>query len=374
MFSSRLRWDSPANALAQRLAEKRTAGARILDLTQSNPTVAGFHYPDPEILAAIADSRALRYEPDPRGLLSAREAIAGYYAGRGHSVPADRILLTASTSEAYTYLFKLLCDPGDEILIPCPSYPLFEFLASLEAVRTVQYPLVYHEGWFLDRDALASAVTRRTRAVVLVNPNNPTGSFLKHDEWEWLSSFCLDRGLAVISDEVFADYAFQPDPRRVGSLVGAEGPLVFCMSGLSKLARMPQMKLGWIVAGRQAMGPLELIADTYLSVSTPVQHAAARLLDAGRMVQEQIRARTRSNLAGLRLALKPLEVEGAWSAIVRMPRVKSEEEYVLELLDRDTLVQPGFFYDFDQEAFLVVSLLPPEADFTEGVQRIAALV
>jgi alanine-synthesizing transaminase len=291
-------------------------------------------------------------------------------------VRPDRILLTASTSEGYAYLFKLLCNPGDQVLVPRPSYPLFEFLANMESVEVRQYPLVYHGAWGIDTDRLAAAVTEGTRAIVLVNPNNPTGSFVKPEEMKRIAA----TGLPAIVDEVFADYGFRPM-----SGYAAEG-LTFSMSGLSKVAGLPQMKLGWIVVDGpgplccEAMEKLEWIADTYLSVSTPVQCAAAGLLRAGEIVQRQIRERTVAHRAFAREALALsaagiLDVEGGWYVTVQVPRVRSEEEWALELLEREeVLVQPGFFFDFETEAFLVVSLLTAPAVFREGIERLRRFV
>ena len=370
MFSSRFHWDLRPNRLTELLREKRQASAPILDLTESNPTHAGLDYP-PKVFAALADPRALRYEPAPAGMVEAREAVARYYMARGHVVNPDRVLLTASTSEGYAYLFKLLCDPGDNVLVPHPSYPLFEFLADMENVTVHQYPLRYHGEWEIDRQALAAAVTERTRAIVVVNPNNPTGSFLKRGELEFLKQLQLP----LISDEVFADYAFAPDASRVTTLAG-EG---FAMSGLSKVAGLPQMKLGWIVVpNTEAMERLEWIADTYLSVSTPVQCASSTLLELGESVQRQIQERCTANLAGLHAALAGsaadvLNVEGGWYATIKMPRIRTEEEWTLELLSKENvLLQPGFFYDFESEAFLVASLLTPPDVFVEGIRRLRA--
>jgi alanine-synthesizing transaminase len=363
VFSSRLDWNVQTNRLSALLKSKQ----RVLDLTESNPTRAGFEYSGEEILDALADARALRYDPEPRGLLSAREAVAKYYG----DIPASRILLTASTSEAYAYLFKLLCDPGDEILSPRPSYPLFEFLAGLESVRVVQYPLRYDGVWHIDFHALERVITPRTRAIVVVNPNNPTGSFLKQDERSRLEQF----GIPILSDEVFSDYAFSPDDSRVQSLTAAANVLTCSMSGLSKIAALPQMKLGWIVAGgpghEAALDRLELIADTYLSVATPVQIALPRLLGASAAVRAQITKRTQANLALLKTIAHPMHVEGGWYAILQVPRTKSEEEWALHLLDRrDVLVQPGYYFDFESEAFLVISLLTPPEIFAEGLKRV----
>jgi alanine-synthesizing transaminase len=361
VFSSRLDWNIQTNRLSLAIKKK----THLLDLTESNPTRASLDYPD-QILAAFADPRSLQYEPEPRGLLAAREAVAAYYG----NVPASRILLTASTSEAYAYLFKLLCNPGDEILSPRPSYPLFDFLGGLESVRVVQYPLRYDGAWHIDFEALARAITPKTRAIVVVNPNNPTGSFLKREERHKLEHF----GLPILSDEVFSDYALSRDDSRVSTLTDAAKVLTFSMSGLSKIAALPQMKLGWIVASgpghEEALDRLELIADTYLSVATPVQHALPQLLAASVSVRDQIRERSRANLATLR-STRPLHVEGGWYAILQVPRTKSEEEWALELLDRcDVLVQPGYYYDFESEAFLVLSLLTPPDIFSEGVRRL----
>jgi aspartate/methionine/tyrosine aminotransferase len=383
MFSSRFHWQTPPNRITQAIAAKRAAGVRILDLTESNPTHAGLHYPG-EILRAFEDPAMLAYEPLPAGTPAAREAVSAWYAARGHSVPAERILLTASTSEAYAYLFKLLTNPGDQILVPRPSYPLFQFLADMESVIVRQYSLYYHGGWSIDLHGLSQAITPRTRAIVLVNPNNPTGSYVKRGELLALTELCAQRGIALISDEVFADYSLTEDADRVVTLAGVEECLAFSMSGLSKVAGLPQMKLGWIVVNgpaalrAKAWENLEWIADTYLSVSTPVQCAAARLLAAGETVQRQIRQRASANLAFARASLAGsaaniLAVEGGWYITLQVPQIHSEEEWTLKLLQQsDVLVQPGFFYDFESEAYLVVSLLTAPEVFREGLQRLVS--
>lgn len=384
-FSSRLPWETPANRLWQALEARRQAGAEILDLTQSNPTHAGFLYPE-EIREALAAPGVLRYEPHPAGALEARQAVSDYYAERGIQAPPERILLASGTSEAYAWLFKLLCDPGDQVLTPRPSYPLFEFLAGLEAVRVLQYPLVYEGRWRVDWEALRRAITPRTRALIVVHPNNPTGSLIQAPELDRLAALCAERGLALISDEVFSDYPLADMPGSLATLYRGEGPLTFCLSGLSKLAGLPQMKLAWILVGgeaplcRQALERLELIADTYLSVGTPVQCALPRLMRAGGVVRRQILERVRENFTWLGRRLTPLcpiellHAEAGWYAVLRVPGSRSEEEWCLQLLERwGVLVQPGYFYDFAEEAYLVVSLLAPPAVLAAGIERLMEL-
>ena len=385
MFSSRFPCNFEPNRLTRLLQEKRREGARIFDLTESNPTRAGFSYP-PEVVNAFADPRLLRYDPAAAGMLEAREAVARYYAARNARVEPERILLTASTSEGYAYLFKLLANPGDHILVPRPSYPLFELLATMESVEVRTYSLAYHGCWTVDFDSVSSAITDRTRAVILVNPNNPTGSYLKRAEMERLTTLCAERQIALISDEVFSDYSFGSDPERISSLVETQNCLAFSMSGLSKVAGLPQMKLGWIVASgpadsrTAALERLEWIADTYLSVGTSVQYAARRLLDAGEAVQRQIRKRTSANLqfalhAFDQTAATLLTVEGGWYLTAQLPRIRSEEDWASALLDRHSvLTQPGFFYDFETEPFLVLSLLAPPEDFREGIHRLVHFI
>lgn len=388
MFSSRFKWKLEANRLALLLAEKKRAGVKILDLTESNPTRAGFNYPASEILTALATTDAMTYEPTPRGLLTARQAVADYYGERGEVVAPERIHLTASTSEGYAYLFKLLADNGDAVLVPQPSYPLFEFLAALEGIELRPYELSYSHprGWQIAFDSLERAASSGARAVIIVNPNNPTGSFIKRNELVRLMAFCAARRLALVVDEVFSDYAFAPDEERVSSFVSVSSALTFVMSGLSKTLALPQMKLGWIVTSgpeelrREAEERLDLIADTYLSVSAPVQHAAPAWLQLRAGLQQQIIERVRGNLEHLAqlTADSPcrlLKVEGGWYAVLEVPRHVSEEELVLTLLAEDeVLVHPGYFFDFEQEAFLVLSLLPPPEIFREALSRLLVRV
>jgi aspartate/methionine/tyrosine aminotransferase len=382
MFSDRTRFDLRPNRLAERLAARRAAGQQVLDLTQSNPTRAGLPEPK-DLLAPLANDAARRYEPVPLGLPEARAAVARDFERRGFPLDPDRVVLHASTSEAYGFLFKLLCDPGDEVLVPRPGYPLFDFLAGLESVRPRSYALRYDGEWHLDESAVRGALTPRTRAIVAVSPGNPTGAYLKQDELERLLALGAGRGVALVVDEVFADYSLREDARRAAGVARDAGALAFALGGLSKSCGLPQLKLAWTaVVGpealrREALARLELVADTYLPVSTPVQVAAPQLLARRAELQAPIRARIALNLAALRRALGPaspatlLEPEGGWSAILRVPATCSEEERVLRLLERHgVLVHPGYFFDFPSEAYLVLSLLPPPAEFLEGVNRV----
>jgi aspartate/methionine/tyrosine aminotransferase len=382
MLSTRTRWDLRPNRLSRLLEEKRRAGVRVLDLTESNPTRVGLPFPG-DLLASLAAPGGERYEPTPFGLPSARAAVAADFARRGAAVDADRLVLTASTSEAYAFLLKLLCDPGDEILVPRPGYPLFEYLATLESVRVQGYPLEHDGTWHLDVEALRAAVSPRTRAVIVVSPGNPTGAYLKRQERDALEDLATEKGLALVSDEVFADFAFAADEDRVGSVAGDGPALTFTLGGLSKSCGLPQLKLAWIaVTGpgdrrREALERLEVVADTYLSVSTPVQVAAPTLLGRQEELQGPLRERLRGNLATLRASLGPespaslLEPEGGWSAVLRVPATLPEEERVSRLLrERDVLVHPGYFFDFPGEAYLVLSLLPTPETFTEAVERL----
>jgi alanine-synthesizing transaminase len=384
MFSARLP-SLEHNRISRALDFLRQRAAPLIDLTESNPTAVDLRYPE-QILSSLSDPRALRYQPSPRGLETARDAVANYYRRRELEVDADRLWLTASTSEAYSFLFKLLCNPGEKVLVPRPSYPLFEHLSQLEGVRAEPYSLRYHAGWYVDMAELRSRIDRDTRAVLIVNPNNPTGSFLKTDELEALVDCTRGRDIALISDEVFADFAFGPDAARVPSLAGSREVLTFVLSGLSKPAGLPQLKLGWIHACgperlvEEAAARLDLITDTYLSVGSPVQWAAPRLFDLVDEIGGQIRDRTRENRAALRTlvrdsAVQVLDAEGGWSVVLRLPRTRSEEEWVLLFLEKDgVIVHPGFFFDFEEEAYIVVSLLGNPAEFSTAIKKMVARV
>jgi alanine-synthesizing transaminase len=377
LFSSRSRFDLSPNALARALSSARSRP--LLDLTESNPTRAGLPYDRDAILASLALPSSLLYEPCPFGLSAAREAVARVLSAQGPAVDPSRVVLTASTSEAYALLFKLLCDPGDEVLVPCPSYPLFEHLAQVESVRAVPYPLAYDGAWHVDLPTLRTALSARTRAIVTVSPNNPTGSYLKRAELDALASL----GVTIVSDEVFARYPLRDDGEPAPSALDARGAtLVFALGGLSKLAALPQMKLAWIALGGEtarmdaALARLEVIADAFLSVGTPVQHALPVLLAAGASTAGAIRDRTRANLGWLASAVAGsaaslLDVEGGWYATLRLPRTRPEESWILAFLEKDgVLVHPGHFFDFEEEAYAVVSLLTPEAMFQAGALRI----
>ena len=387
MSSVRTGWDLRPNRLSRLLEQRRAAGLEVLDLAESNPTRAGIEYPVEEIRAAIARPEVLAYDPDPRGMRTAREAVARWYGRSGFAVDPGQIVLTASTSEAYSWLFKLLCDPGDDVLVPTPSYPLFEFLAALESVTLRTYPLDWDRHFRIDTDALERAVGPRTRAVVVVHPNNPTGAYVRPAELAAIDALCRARGLAVLSDEVFWTYAAAPGSARAGVVALETQALSFSMSGLSKPAGLPQLKCAWIVAGgapdlvRPALERLETIADTYLSVGTPVQVGLERLLALGDVVQQHIAARVAENRTRLERAaasapaLTVLPSQGGWSAVLRVPAVRTEEEWALELLGADgVLVQPGYFFDFPRRGVLVVSLLARPDDLAAGVERLVARV
>jgi aspartate/methionine/tyrosine aminotransferase len=380
MFADRTNWDRTPNRLSEALAAYRAAGRPLLDLTVSNPTECGFDYDGAAILQALRNSQALTYEPNPKGLESARRAVAAYYAARGDAVSIDDLILTASTSEAYSYVFRTLCNPGDEILIPSPSYPLFDFLAEIQDVKLVRYPLLYDHGWQIDFHALEQAITPRTRAVIVVHPNNPTGHFTKRSEMAKLHAICSARQMAVIADEVFLDFAL--DGMRVPSFVADASALTFSLSGLSKIAGLPQMKAAWLaVSGprdlkREALARLEVIADTYLSVNAPVQLAMPTLFEQRHSFHTQLLSRVRENLAALdrqlagQKACSRLAVEGGWYAVLRIPAIRSDEEMALELLaSQNVYVHPGHFYDFPSDGFLVVSLISRVRNFSEGIAR-----
>jgi alanine-synthesizing transaminase len=385
MFSARTNWSREKNRLSLALEEARRAGKRILDLTASNPTRCGLAAGGEDMLRALADPRALTYDPDPRGLASARQAISGYYASHAFEVSPDDVLLTASTSEAYSYLFRALCNPADEILVPAPSYPLFDFLATIQDVRVERYPLLYDHGWQIDLHALKQKLNPRSKAILVVNPNNPTGHFAKPPEIAELNELAARHDLALIADEVFWDFRLGADLPPL--FVSNSSALTFTLSGLSKICGLPQMKAAWIVARgpkalkTEAFERLEIIADTYLSVGTPVQYALPKFLEMRHAFQSQLMERVRRNLAvlDLQLAAHPacsrLQIEGGWYAVVRVPVTRSDEDLAVELLrSKGVYLHPGHFYDFSGEGNLVVSLVAPEADFAGGIAALLSLV
>jgi len=381
MTSSRLPASLEPNALSRALDARRRRGVAVADLTESNPTRVGLHYP-PALLAGLAHPEGLVYDPQPLGLWAARAAVAADFRRRGIVISADRVAITASTSEAYALLFKLFCDAGDAILVPRPSYPLFEHLARLESVTAVPYGLEYHGAWRIDLDSVRRAAGPRVKALLIVSPNNPTGSFLHRDDLAALSALAATHDWPIIGDEVFADYPLDPAPAAV-SVMAASDVLTLSLGGLSKSAGLPQVKLGWIGFGGPAarvdaaLAAFEIVADTYLSVSTPVQVAAPSLIAHGALVRAQILARARQNLATLRTlaaaypSIAVLPVEGGWSAVLQVPAVRSEDALALELLDQDdVLVHPGYFFDFPREAYVVLSLLPAPPVFEPAVTRV----
>ena len=383
MFSSRVPRELAANRLTIAVAAQRAGDRPLIDLTESNPTRAGFDYP-PDLLAPLADPRALGYLPAPLGRREAREAVARDYARQRLDVSPDRIVLTASTSDAYSMLFKLLADAGDEVLVPRPSYPLFDPLTRLDLVTPRPYDLDIHGGWTIDVGSVERAITARTRALLLVSPNNPTGSFVSTEELDRLAAICAARGIAIIADEVFADYELEPGAAALaGRAATRTDVLSFSLGGLSKSVGLPQVKLDWIAVGgsdalaRAALERLEHVCDAYLAVSTPVQIAAPSLLERGAAIRSQIAQRVVANYAALKAdgdsaaACGVLRSDGGWYAVLQVPSVEPEEDFVLRLLATDeVLVHPGYFFDFPRESFLVVSLLPPAAVFADGVARV----
>ncbi len=380
-FSQRTNWNTEESDLARAHRLRAASGQPIADLTASNPTRCGFAF-DPALLAALSNPQALDYDPQPRGLLTARQAVCAYYASHSVALNSEQILLTTSTSEAYSFLFRLLCDPGDEILAVQPSYPLFDFLATLDDIKIKPAALVYDHGWQIDPEGLRRAITPKTRSIVLVHPNNPTGHFTKRWEAEELARLCREYNLSLIVDEVFFDYSFGAPGASFGKAnasfaAGLEGVPVFVVSGLSKIAGLPQMKAAWILAtgpeAAAALDRLEVIADTFLSMNAPVQWALPSWLEGRQSIQQQISQRTVANLAELDLQLASLpevtrlEVEGGWYAVLRIPALQPDEQTVLALLERGVWVHPGYFFGMADSGWLVVSLLAPEAEFSCGV-------
>ena len=374
MFSRRTDWNLEPNRLTIAHQEALAAGKKIIDLTISNPTRAGIKYDESAILNALSRPESLEYDPQPKGLLSARDAAAAYYTP---PVDPESVILTTSTSEGYLFIFRLLCNPGDEILVPKPSYPLFDFLAELQDVNLVSYSLIYDHGWQIDFHSLETAITPKSRAIVLVHPNNPTGSYVSADERRELNEICQRQGLALIIDEVFLDYAHsKPQP----TFATNRDALSFTLSGISKISALPQMKLAWIIVSgppaevAPAMQRLEIISDTYLSLNAPIQLAAPILLDQRKAIQPQLMQRVLANLADLdrQLAAQKscarLEVQGGWYAVLRIPVIRADEDFAVELLRRSgVLVHPGHFYDFVSDGYIVLSLIATEEEFRNGV-------
>jgi len=380
MFASRTGWSLEPNRFSTALERHRASGKKALDLTESNPTRCGFVY-DPDLLAALGNARGLAYDPHPKGLRVAREAVCGYYKQRGAEVDPEQVILTASTSEGYSFLFRLLCDPGDEVLVPAPSYPLFEFLAAIQDVKLVSYPLIYDHGWQIDLHCLAEKLTTRTRAILVVHPNNPTGSFVKPAEMDALDALCRERQVALVADEVFLDYAHDGVSRT--SFARPRQALTFTLSGVSKICALPQMKLAWIITSgapelaREAQARLEIIADTYLSVSTPVQLALPDFLVRRDRIQRQVKERVAANLRELdrqlagQESVRRLDIEGGWYTVLRVPATRSDEDLAIDLLEQySVIVHPGHFYDFPGEGYLVVSLITLQDVFAEGLKRL----
>jgi aspartate/methionine/tyrosine aminotransferase len=384
MFADRTSWNLKLNRLAEALECHKSSGRKLLDLSASNPTECGFRYDAPAIMRSLCSPASLQYHPDPRGLKSARQAVSDYYAARREQVTIHDLVLTASTSEAYSFIFRLLCNPGDELLIPTPSYPLFDFLADINDVKLVRYSLFYDHGWHIDFHALKQSITPRTRGVILVHPNNPTGHYTAAEEIAQLNELCSANQMAIIADEVFLDFSLDAAQK---SFVTNSAALTFAMSGISKISGLPQMKFAWLAANgpeelkREALARLEMIADTYLSLNAPIQLAAPVLLQQHSVFQQQLMDRVRKNLAHLDAQLAQekgvtrLEVEGGWYAVLRIPATRPDEEFAINLLENhDVYLHPGHFYDFPGDGYLMISLITPEQDFHEGLRRTLSAV
>ena len=375
-FSKRSNWNTEESELARAHRVRVQAGLPIADLTASNPTRCGFGY-NPDLLGALTDPKALDYDPQPKGRRDAREAVCTYYSELGVTLDPGQVLLTTSTSEAYSFLFRLLCDPGSEILVPQPGYPLFDFLAVLDDVRIKPVQVVYDQGWQIEPEGFRRAIGPETRAIVLVHPNNPTGHFTKAWEAVELARLCREFDLSLIVDEVFLDYGFSERGKSFAD--GLEDVPVFVVSGLSKIAGLPQMKAAWIVATgprlEQSLERLEVIADTFLSMNAPVQAALPSWLGGRASIQRQILERVTGNLAELNRQLvripgvHRLEVEGGWYAVLRIPALGPDEETVLALLEQGVWVHPGYFFGMAESGWLVVSLLGETAEFSTGVTK-----
>jgi alanine-synthesizing transaminase len=381
-FSSRTSWDVGESSYAAAVREARASGRRLYDLTTSNPTRCGFVYDAEALLGALGDSRTLVYNPDPRGMIVAREAVARYYAEHEAVVSVDDLVLTTSTSESYSFLFRLLCDPGDEVLVALPSYPLFDFLANLDDVRLRPYPLFYDHGWWIDFAELERAVTPRTRAVIVVHPNNPTGHWTGVREREELEELCARHGLALIVDEVFLDYPLQESNASRSFACGEHPALTFVLSGLSKIAGLPQMKAAWIATlgperlRTEALDRLEIVSDTFLSMNAPVQLAMPKWLAGAGAMQGQVIERARGNLATLRQIanespghLQVLEADAGWSAVLGLPGCVGEADCTVRLVkERGVVVHPGSFYGMAEQSRVVVSLIGPSDNFETGIR------
>jgi alanine-synthesizing transaminase len=383
LFARRTDWELTPNPLSRALEAHRQSGRELLDLTESNPTRCGFRYNAGEILKSFLDPANLSYAPDPQGWLNARKAVAGYYAAHGAAVDPANVLLTTGTSEGYNFLFRLLCDPGSEILLPRPSYPLLDYLVGLNDLHARRYELIYDHGWHLDFGSLRSVAGEQSRAVVVIHPNNPTGSYVSAQECQQLNDFCRERQMALIADEVFLDFALRaPEPS-----FAANDVLTFVLSGISKISGLPQMKLAWIVAAgpqaarQAALQRLELIADTFLSLSTPTQRALPMLLEQRHDMIGQLRRRIAANLRELDAQLarqqlvQRLATQGGWYAVLRVPATRSDDDLALALLQqRGVFVHPGHFYEFSGDGYLVLSLIGAEGVFRTGIERLLEFI
>ncbi len=386
-FSRRTDWHRRQNRLADCLETRRSSGKTIIDLTSSNPTECGFHYPQTPIVDAFSNPELVDYQPDPHGLISARKVVSDYYQTKGQSVDPATIFLTASSSEAYSHIFKLLCNVNDAVLVPQPSYPLFEYLAQINDVHLEYYHLIYDGGWHIDFESMRHTISSSTKAIILVNPHNPTGMFVEPSEYSEIRELAIKHNLAIIVDEVFIDYPFESNPSFNQSYVTETQVLTFTLNGLSKMLGLPQMKLGWMIVGgppkirQEAVSRMEILCDTFLSVNTPVQLAFPALMNATRDIHQEIARRVKANYTSLRSTIEQsapvsvLESRGGWYGILKVPNIKSDEQWALDLLEKQGVyVFPGYFFDFGRDTFLVVSLLIEEKEFISGIQSILTFV
>ena len=386
MFSKRTQWTTIPNRISLLVEQKRRRGETIIDLTESNPTICGFDYPEKEILSALSQESVMKYKPEPRGLLQAREALSAYYTSFGIYINPEQIVFTSSTREAYSFLFKLLCNVGDNVLIPRPSYPLLEFLSQINDIEPKQYRLIYDGEWHIDFESLKMNLTNRTKAILLVHPNNPTGSYITQKEFDEICNLAAEHQCAIIIDEVFLPYSINSDNPKQYILEIPDSVLTFSLNGISKLIGLPQLKLSWIIIQgnsqfrAEVLNRLDILTDTFLSVNTPVQFALPTLLKYAPDIQKQILSRIRSNYTSLLNCFAQskgsiLNTEGGWYGILKLPQKQSDEDLILEfLMKANILLFAGHLFELEQHSTVITSLLPPTNTLQEALREIFHIV